>query len=98
MRIISESCQHPANDETDDATKQDENGKDAFLVRLAYERYENYLRSARAVLHVHQDEAQALKDPCFEQLWHLLDLMSLELNTLLKMLKRKDHTVVRLNN
>ena len=62
--------------------------KNAILVKMAYERCESYIRTARAIIHLYRDEHPDDESPC-ENLWHVLDLMSHEIGILDYMLENR---------
>lgn len=63
---------------------------DKVAAKLAYERCEQYVLSARAMLHIKGEKYEAppmhRADPENRNLWHILDLISMELTVLNEML------------
>ncbi|MCB1531340.1 MAG: hypothetical protein KDJ35_00575 [Alphaproteobacteria bacterium] len=66
--------------------------KKALLTKMAYERTESYISAARAIMHIHREE-QFEDDITFENLQHVLQLMSYEISALNG---RLDHDVEEL--
>ena len=55
--------------------------KNAVLMKLSLERHESCISAARAIMHLYQDD-MAADTTSFENLWHILNMMSAEIDTL----------------
>ena len=60
----------------------------AILIKLAYERHENYISASRAILNLSRDE-ETEDDPLFDNLAHILNLMAEEVGALNHMLEKQ---------
>lgn len=65
----------------------------AMIVKLAYERYENYIATARAIIHFHKTDG-ATNNPPYDSLWHILDLMSSETQSLTDTVDRQMDSIM----
>lgn len=52
---------------------------DAVILKMAYERCEHALASARAILHISNETEEINNLRSKQNLWHILDVVSLEL-------------------
>ena len=62
--------------------------KNTILMKLALERHESCISAARAIMHLYQDEVPA-DAASFDNLWHILNMMSAEIDTLNEILDAK---------
>lgn len=71
---------------------QEPNYKELIITKLAYERCERYISCARALIHMHEDEGEENRPEhkrFFKNLWHILDLVSVEIDALTEQLDDK---------